>query len=71
MKNRLFDATLVAVDRLVVDGDEIDVAHVVLELGGAEIPAAGPHDDGIPFRCAASSGCGSRATRCPTAPTIW
>ncbi len=53
VKNRLFDATLVAVDRLVVDGDDVDVACVVLELGDAEIPAAGLHDGGIPFplRC--------------------
>ena len=53
VKNRLFDATLVAVDRLVVDGDEIDVAHVVLELGDVEIPAAGVQNAGIPFplRC--------------------
>src|SRR3954454_15619581 len=53
VKNRLFDATLVAVDRLVGDGDDIDVEHVVLELGDAEIPAAGVPDGGIPFplRC--------------------
>jgi len=53
VKNRLFDATLVAVDRLVVDGDDVDVEHVVLELGDAEIPAAGLYDGGIPFplRC--------------------
>src|SRR5262245_23345289 len=53
VKNRLFDATLVAVDRLVVDGDDVAIEHVVLELGDAEIPAAGLHDDGIPFplRC--------------------
>jgi hydroxymethylglutaryl-CoA reductase (NADPH) len=53
VKNRLFDATLIAVDRLVVDGDDVDVEHVVLELGDAEIPAASLHAGGIPFplRC--------------------
>ena len=29
VKNRLFDATLVAVDRLVVDGDEVELDRVV------------------------------------------
>ena len=54
VKNRLFDATLVAVDRLVVDGDDVDIEHVVLELGDAEMPAAGlDGGSGIPFplRC--------------------
>jgi len=53
VKNRLFDATLVAVDRLIIDGDDVAIEHVVLELGDAEIPAVGLHDDGIPFplRC--------------------
>src|SRR5262245_21130693 len=53
VKNRLFEATLVAIDRLVVDGDEIDLQRVVLELGGAEVPAGAVDDSGIPFplRC--------------------
>jgi hydroxymethylglutaryl-CoA reductase (NADPH) len=53
VKNRLFDATLVAVDRLVVDGDEVELDHVVLEVGGVDIPAGAVDDAGLPFplRC--------------------
>ena len=52
MKNRLFDATLVAVDRLVVDGEDIDLDRVVLELDDTEVPSD-RDDGGVPFplRC--------------------
>jgi hydroxymethylglutaryl-CoA reductase (NADPH) len=53
VKNRLFDATLVAVDRLVVDGAEVDLGLVVLELDRDDVAAAAVGDDGVPFplRC--------------------
>lgn len=39
VKNRLFDATLVAIDRFMVDGRIIDLAAVTLELEDGEVPA--------------------------------
>ena len=48
VKNRVFDARLVAVDHLLVDGQPVDLARVTLSVDGQRVPA-GALGDGIPF----------------------
>lgn len=40
VRNRLFDATLTALDRLAIDGREVDLASVEVVLGDRRVPAA-------------------------------
>ena len=48
VKNRVFDATLVGVDRLAIDGEPVALDAVVLEFDHQEVPANGV-GDGVPF----------------------
>jgi hydroxymethylglutaryl-CoA reductase (NADPH) len=48
VKNRLFDATLVAIERLMIDGRNVLLDEVVLELEDRDVPA-GEVGAGIPF----------------------
>jgi hydroxymethylglutaryl-CoA reductase (NADPH) len=48
VKNRIFDATLVGVDRLCIDGDPVPLDDVVLEFGDRAFPASAL-GEGIPF----------------------
>ncbi|MFM8303426.1 MAG: hydroxymethylglutaryl-CoA reductase [Actinomycetota bacterium] len=48
VKNRVFDATLVGVDRVAIDGDALPLDRVSLDLDGAEVPASAL-GAGVPF----------------------
>ena len=48
VKNRVFDARLVAVDHLIVDGENVEIDRVTLCFDDQELPASGL-GDGVPF----------------------